>query len=84
MLDALGVAQLVLTELAAVDEHLRLDESGAKVAVRVVRADGAVVQELSTARALELLAGEPARTLEQAGVPDVLGGGAGTDGLRLV
>ena len=58
VLDALGVAQLVLAELAAVDEHLRIDERGARVAVSVVRADGELVQELSTAGALELLAGD--------------------------
>jgi hypothetical protein len=58
VLDALGVAQIVLGELAAAERHLSVHEWDGAPRVRVIEADGTVVQELSTARALELLSGE--------------------------
>jgi hypothetical protein len=58
VLDALGVAQIVLDELAAVERHLSVHEWDGAPRVRVIEADGTVVQELSTVRALELLSGE--------------------------
>jgi hypothetical protein len=59
VLETLGTAQQVMAELAARELRFGVSEQDGQIRVNVVTSEGAVVQEIPTRDAVEILSGAP-------------------------